>query len=118
VFSLSAKHGALCPDGPHRVLKVGKAGPRSNARFQSQHYGSRRAPSTLAGRLATTPEAWAFLGVGVQDLGDLGRWIREHTDRDNFYLNAAAEHLVDRLEQFLQARLHPLFEGHQNNLVF
>lgn len=60
VFSLSAMHDALCPAGPHRVLKVGKAGPRSNARFQSQHYGSRRAPSTLSGRLATTPEAWAI----------------------------------------------------------
>ena len=51
-------------------------------------------------------------------MGDLGLWIRKHTDRDYFYLNAAAEHLLDRVEQFLQARLHPLFEGWQNDLVF
>jgi hypothetical protein len=67
VFSLSSTYGELCPAGPHRVLKIGKAGPRSSARFQSQHYGSRRAPSTLAGKLVTTPEVWAYLRIGRQD---------------------------------------------------
>jgi hypothetical protein len=116
VFSLSATHGESCPAGPRRVLKIGKAGPRSSARFQSQHYGSRRAPSTLAGKLVTMPEVWAYLGVGRQGMQDPGRWIREHTDRDNFYLDADTEHLLGRLELFLQARPQPLFEGPRRHL--
>jgi hypothetical protein len=35
VFSLSEGYGSTVPAGPSRVLKVGKAGPNSNARFQS-----------------------------------------------------------------------------------
>ena len=39
VFSLTDEAGYRCPGGPGRVLKVGKAGPNSRARWTSHHYG-------------------------------------------------------------------------------
>ncbi len=57
VFSVSASHGSGCPAGPHRALKVGKAGLNSNARFKSQHYNPRSARHTLAGAPGITPNS-------------------------------------------------------------
>lgn len=54
VFSLSDDYGAPAPAGPHRVLKVGRVGPNSNARFQSQHYSPRSSRSNLANSLLTS----------------------------------------------------------------
>jgi hypothetical protein len=48
VFSLSKNYGDRVPAGRNRILKVGKAGCNSNARFQSQHYNPSSAPSNLA----------------------------------------------------------------------
>jgi hypothetical protein len=52
VFSLSSAYGCRCPAGRGRVLKVGKAGPKTKARFESQHYNVRSAQSTLSGIFA------------------------------------------------------------------
>jgi len=39
-------------------------------------------------------------------------WIREHTDRVNFILDAPlGVHVLNLLEAFLQCRLRPEFEG-------
>ncbi len=111
VFSLSGTYGGRCPAGPHRALKVGKAGLNSNARFQSQHYNPRSAPSTLAATLAAARILWPYLGIKLLDEERAGAWIRENTDRDNFYLDAADAGLLDDLERYIRARLGPVVEG-------
>jgi hypothetical protein len=111
VFSVSESYGRRCPAGSHRVLKVGKAGVNSNARFQSQHYNPGSAPSTLAGTLARSRILWPYLGIESLDEQKVGAWIRENTDRDNFYLDVRDATLLGDLERYLRARLGPAVEG-------
>jgi hypothetical protein len=41
----------------------------------------------------------------------VGDWIRENTDRDNFYLLDGDQPLLGELERYLRGRLGPVFEG-------
>ena len=111
VFSLSESCGRGCPCGPNKVLKVGKAGPKSNARFQSQHYHPNSARSTLAQSLLSSPILWRYLGISTLDEGTIANWIKHNTDRDNFYLDAEEMNVCGALEKYLRARLGPVFEG-------
>lgn len=111
VFTLSEAAGARCAAGPHRALKVGSAGCRSNARFQYQHYNPRSAQSTLAAMILNAPYHWRFLGIDAIDESTIGEWIRTNTDRDDYFLPAANESLLVDLERFLRGRLGPVFEG-------
>src|SRR5215469_18646148 len=54
VFSLASK--------PDLVLKVGKAGPKSAARFVSQHYLPASCKSNLAKSICFEPATWSVLG--------------------------------------------------------
>jgi hypothetical protein len=104
VFSLVAP-GAV-------VLKVGKVGPRSNARFLSQHYNPNSSQSNLAKSLLRHPEYWDQLCITTLDEDTVGDWLKTHTDRDHFYLEAKqSKLLLNLLEAFLHGRLRPLFEG-------
>ena len=111
VFSLCERYGSGSQAGAHRVLKVGKAGPNSNARFQSQHYNANSAPSTLSGSVLRTQVLWPYLGIESLNNGDVRRWVEESTDRDNFYLVSDDEETLGLLETFLKGRLGPVFEG-------
>ena len=91
------------------VLKVGKAGPKSNARFCSQHYRAGSAPSTLAASLLRDGHSAAAYGLTIDNAG---MWIRQNTDRTNFLLRVECGIAVlSLLESFLQCRLKPKFEG-------
>ena len=94
-----------------RVLKVGKAGANSGARFSSQHYtGS--APSTLRGSLLADPTMVTRHGLDAPTVSD---WIRDNTDRVNFILDAkAGPFVLALLETFVQCRLRPVYEGRSN----
>ena len=95
-----------------RVLKVGKAGPNSNARYTSQHYSPSAAQSTLAASLLKRGAE-----IGIRDITDstVGDWIRANTDRHNFLLDSGYPiRLLTLLESFLQCRLDPVFEGFRN----
>ena len=99
-------------DHDGRVLKVGKAGPNSNARYTSQHYSPGAAQSTLAASLLKRGAE-----IGIRDLTDsnVGDWIRANTDRHNFLLDSSYPiRLLTLLESFLQCRLDPGFEGFRN----
>ena len=111
VFSLSLKYGVVCPAGVNRVLKVGRVGPRSNARFLSQHYNPRSARSTLAGSLVKSSVLWRYLGIIEMSEATVGEWIRDNLDRDNFYLSATRVSELPILERYLRGRLGPVFEG-------
>lgn len=91
------------------VLKVGKAGPNSGARYTSQHYNAASAPSTLAASLLKDGNEIGVSGLTVESAGD---WIKKHTDRTNFTMRAeCGMPALTLLETFLQCKLKPRFEG-------
>ena len=92
-----------------RCLKVGKVGPKSQARFTSQHYSPASSNSNLAKSLVAGPEKLGLSGITESNVGP---WIKANVDRVNFLLGA--EHgipVLTLLESFLQCRLNPVFEG-------
>ena len=111
VVSLSRGYGERCPAGVGRVLKVGRAGPNSNARFQSHHYEMGRAPSTLAATLVTSTILWHYLGIMRLRSEQVRDWIRANTDRDNFYFDSKDNSILAQFEKYTRGRLGPVFEG-------
>ena len=90
-------------------LKVGKAGPKSNARYTSQHYNAGSARSTLAGSLINDPRMDSVNGF---DPNEPGAWIKASTCRANILLPANRnKELLSLLEAFLHVRLAPRYEG-------
>ena len=93
-------------------LKVGKVGPNSNARFNSQHYHPGRSMSNLANSLLNAREQWESFGISELDSESVGPWLKEHTDIDHFYLaDSLGKYPLSLLEIFIQCRLKPMFEG-------
>ncbi|MCH8097945.1 MAG: hypothetical protein IID53_12790 [Proteobacteria bacterium] len=93
----------------NRVLKVGKVGRRSQARYTSQHYNPGSAPSTLAASILKDEDAVKRYGVNDGNVSD---WIKKNTDRVNFILDAQlGVRALTLLEVFVQCRLNPVFEG-------
>ena len=92
-------------------LKIGQAGPKSNARYMSQHYtGS--AQSTLSGSLRNDTSMRSIAGLEVDALTKWSAWIKRETNRVNILLpSTQSKSLVSLLESFLHARLHPRYEG-------
>ena len=110
VFSLSSTHGATCPAGPGRVLKVGKVGANSNARFCSQHYLPGSARSNLAKSLLAERVLWPFLGI--EDLVEAGvkAWMCLNLERDHVFIRGQPG-LEREVERYFRGRLGPVFEG-------
>ena len=91
-----------------QTLKVGRAGPNSQARWLSQHYGPGRACSTLAGSLL---DKGSTIGVSGLSKTTVGPWIKRNCDRLNFIMDGSwGIDILTRLEEFLQLRLQPCFE--------
>ena len=89
-------------------LKIGLAGPNSNARYTSQHYNPNSAQSTLAAslvrdsRMSKSPDF---------NPGAPGDWIKSRCNRVNILLDS--KHgglLLALLEAFLHLRLRPRYE--------
>jgi len=92
-----------------KVLKVGKVGPRSNARYTSQHYNPGSAPSTLAASLLNQGDSAGITSLSKETVT---QWIKENTERVNFLLDSELGiHVLSLLESYLHCRLHPIFEG-------
>ncbi|MDA7966853.1 hypothetical protein [Ruegeria sp.] len=94
----------------NRVIKVGKAGPKSNARYQSQHYGF-SAQSTVAGAIVSNPIIWPLLGIDEIAESSVGDWIKKNTARWNFLLNKEDDLVASKLETYLRAKFGPMLEG-------
>ena len=93
----------------NRVLKVGKVGRHSQARYTSQHYNPGSASSTLAASILKDEDAVKKYGVNDGNVSD---WIKKNTDRVNFILDAQlGVRALTLLEAFVQCRLNPVFEG-------
>jgi hypothetical protein len=93
----------------NQALKIGIAGPKSGARYRSQHYNPNSAQSTLAGSILKHPTKLGIVAVTAISVGD---WIKAHTDRINFLLPASyGKSVLSQLESFLHGRWKPTFEG-------
>lgn len=91
------------------ALKVGMAGPNSNARFRSHHYGHSRAGSTLARSILKYP---GKIGIGPALADSVGDWIKNNTDRVDLLLPSSwGRPMLSQLESFLHARWTPIYEG-------
>ena|SRR5437016_6309571 len=101
-----------------RCLKVGKVGPKTQARFTSQHYGM-NAPSTLTKSILANRQRLADLlaperrdEVTTLNEVTVGAWIERNTARLHIFLpNSAGPLALALLEAFVQCRLNPVFEG-------
>lgn len=92
-----------------KAVKVGKAGPKTTARYTSQHYNPASAKSNLAKSILSDPAKVGFVGFDPSLIGD---WIKQHTDRVNLLLPATLDScLLSLLEAFLHVRWNPIFEG-------
>lgn len=94
--------------GDNCWLKVGMAGPNSNARYTSQHYNAGSAPSTLAASLVN---ALSVAPICDFDPVSPGAWIRQSTHRVNVLIpSTKPRELLALLEAFLHLRLRPRHE--------
>ncbi len=81
-------------------LKVGKVGPKSQARFTSQHYNPASSNSNLAKSLVAGHGKLGLFGVTESNAG---AWIKANADRVYFLLNAECGiPVLTLLESFLQ----------------
>lgn len=110
IFALS--DASASEAGPGRVLKVGRVGPNSNARFQSQHYSPTSSRSNLANSILGYPALWSWLGIDHIDQSMIRKWLLTHLDRANIYVPASSAELIPQLEMYVRARLGgSVYEG-------
>jgi hypothetical protein len=101
-----------------QCLKVGKVGPKSNARFVSQHYGLKASSSLARSILADRARIAGLVPdcppgvINALDERDVGDWIRGNTTRFHVFLpESTGPAALSLLEAFLHCRLKPCFEG-------
>lgn len=89
-------------------LKIGKAGPSSNARFLSQHYNPRSAQSNLAASLLSD-KRMQDKGINENNVGD---WIKNNCRRVDILLNAdLGIFTLELIEAALHYKYEPNYEG-------
>lgn len=95
-----------------QCLKVGKAGPKSQARYTTQHYNPKSSQSNLAKSILKEKER---MGLANLDESNVGQWIKNRMDRINFLIDEERGiPLLSLLESFLQCRLKPKYEGFES----
>ncbi len=89
-------------------LKIGKAGPNSNARFFSQHYLPGSAQSNLS-RSILADDRMSGLGITEENVGD---WIKQNTRRIDILLDASLGiFTLELIEAALHYKYEPRYEG-------
>lgn len=92
-------------------LKIGKAGPNSNARFFSQHYLPSSAQSNLS-KSILEDDRMQGLGITADNVGD---WIKQNTQRIDILLDASLGiFTLELIEAALHYRYEPRYEGFKN----
>jgi hypothetical protein len=107
-FALSARTTSAA--GAGMVLKVGRAGPNSDARFRSQHYTT-SGRSTLAKSLLKHRILWPWLGVTDLDKTTVKPWMLASLDRLHIFVAGGSPLVLEVLEMYVRARIGSVFEG-------
>ncbi|BBB48289.1 hypothetical protein [Pelolinea submarina] len=96
----------------NKVIKIGKCGPLSKARYLSQHYNPQSCGSNLSKTLLQNDEFWDSIHLVKPEENFIGEWVKRNTDRDNFIFSEnLGSHYLSLFEIFLQCRYNPIFEG-------
>ena len=89
-------------------LKIGKAGPKSKARFVSQHYNSKSAASTLAASILSDIDM-KYQGITAENVGD---WIKCNCRRIDILIPAdMGIFTLELIEAALHYKYEPKYEG-------
>lgn len=91
-----------------KFLKIGKAGPQSNARFSSQHYNPKSAQSTLAASI--------LMDNNIRDMGanenNISEWIKNNCRRVDILLDKKLGiFTLELVEAILHYKYEPIYEG-------
>lgn len=101
-------------------LKVGKAGPKSKARWNSHHYNlDETTPSTLPKSIIKNKNKFKQLfpselhhEIDTLDRSNVQDWIKKNMSRIEFLMADTGDAFaLNLLEALAQYRLMPLFEG-------
>lgn len=111
VYAFALAPSSVAPAGGGTVLKVGKAGPKSAARFTSQHYSPGSARSTLAGGIVKYPILWPWLGIGAEEAADIRSWMMARLDRLHIFVRDPSPELLTTVELYVRARIGSVYEG-------
>jgi hypothetical protein len=111
VYAFALADASSAPCGIGTVLKVGRIGARSEARFRSQHYNPRSAGSTLASSLLTYRIMWPWLGIRHLDEHDVKSWMLTNLDRMHIFVPDGHPVVAASLEIYVRARIGSVFEG-------
>lgn len=91
----------------NRFFKIGRVGPKSTARFDSQHYNPKSNGSNLAKSLLIDKDR-----LGLKENGGIGDFIRNNFVRINIlFLGSAPEFSNELVEAMLHYKYKPFFEG-------
>lgn len=89
-------------------LKIGKAGPKSNARFLSQHYNPKSAQSTLAASILADEN---MKNKGITE-NNVGEWIKHNCRRIDVLLDVRLGiFALELIESALHYKYEPTYEG-------
>lgn len=89
-------------------LKIGKAGPKSPARFLSQHYNPGSAQSTLAESIIKDNDFNA-LNITHENVGD---WIKMNCNRIDILVDDSVSiFAIELIEALLHYKYMPKYEG-------
>jgi hypothetical protein len=92
----------------NKFLKIGKAGPKSNARFYSQHYNPKSARSTLAASILSD-KTIDNKSISESNIGD---WIKENCHRvDILFDTDLGIFALELIEAALHYKYEPIYEG-------
>lgn len=92
-----------------KFLKIGKAGPSSNARFNSQHYSPESSNSNLAKSMLNDAAGNPWSAC---DGTNIGQWIKDNTGRINIYIDEKIDRAILNLfEAILHCKYDPKYEG-------
>ena len=113
VYAFALSRSAVGEAGTGMVLKVGRVGPSSDARFRSQHYvaGAKAAGSSLAKSLVKHRIVWPWLGIENLTEQNVKAWMLANLDRMNIYAPASSSAILPSLEMYSRARMGSVFEG-------
>jgi hypothetical protein len=111
VYAFAMRSSSSVPAGSGRVLKVGKVGVNSAARFTSQHYLHGSAQSTLAGSILKYPILWPWLGITERDAANIKGWMLSNLDRMHIFVRDPSREFLTTVELYVRARIGSVYEG-------
>ena len=93
-----------------QFLKIGKVGPKNNARFQNQHYNPNSAQSNLAKSIINDANM-----ISVIRETSIGKWIKNNCDRIDIIIDekSVPEFTLELIDAILHYKYKPKYEGNR-----